>query len=1702
MIVDDQYKSGNFTLNFWVKFHDVLNIDMDGDGDTDATDQTLLDNKNFTMLRLSTPSVATPGKELFMEVFVTRVSGTQYKMVFRNEGGEKEYGGGFNLYNDPVWWFISLGSSNHVGEQNLRGVVSEFNDLTMTLPTTEPWTFTGLQLRLFANKSDAIEFFHGGIAKVEWYYNDRYDTTLIPYANYDRGVPEIIYVLDFTDAEHAQYLKNRVSSGYGPAMMGKNNHSDIHDLFFNPVNGFCHRAFIQYIQLPKFDDYPQKRQNMIYHLKFRGWALNHWHRGGMNQYEFSRWLKAENTKVLDGKTKKITRLRHGFYLSKDQYQSYLRLHIVYGKTHHRCNYHVPAGSIAHKNYTEQYGFIAHLFGPDMFLKTSYSVGCNGFLSDFQHSTNNVGKAADDYFLIGRKIYNYYDFPERPFRHFRNHNDQDMQVEIDLQYFILMEDAYRSNPSGSYPDVCDTQKSLEDYGTGEKAFRGTCKKGVPPESWSPYHEVNWCIQDPVSPDFVDCAHDMDTVASKCYRCLRYYGKTNQEGCFRCPANCIECTGPNSDQCKYCGQGYGFTGTSCRKCTDDETWDLSTNLCQKKKVRFLEADYGYSTFGEIKLIFRPLDGESDLSLYEENMFHKWFLTDINRQYYLIRTYKDLPLHRKVSISIEFMVIDTNTYRYFYFVVDNEYMYQWSPNCEDNSTGIINDFWNYGHLDQPPIRTSFTMFHSANQMVFGSVGFWDADYTTVWVRELNTTFFGCYEACATCWEDNSPIHCITCLPGYYLVINECKACHPNCATCDVTATNCTSCPGGQFLKGTSCVLTCGLGLYADSASKCQACPSQCVQCNSPTSCNSCKNGYYLSVSSCLACDAACVTCTGSATKCLSCPSNKKLRNFACVDACGDGYFEVPGNICNPCPQGCTKCTSTECTECDTGNGFKKKNNVCANPCGDGWYDVDANNCGKCDTKCATCTTSTSNCQTCAAGYAQTAPACPACSSPCVTCSNSSSACASCTGANFLSGTSCVEAKNCPDGTYAKDNICQACDNTCKTCVDTATKCLSCKTNTFLYNNLCPSSCPTGFTLYGGTTCCPNSCTACTDINTCSACAAGFYLSGTSCLPCNSNCKTCVDTATKCLSCHSPQLLEVNKCLDSCSSKYYATSTQCLDCDATCATCSGPGATECKTCITSYIKFKGICQNCKDPNNEFFISIDDVCWDKCGTGHRFTTLTLPGLGGYNSCDDGNLVNGDGCSSDCRIEKNFRCEGGSETTPDKCYSKIKPEASVMKVYKDLYQVQFTNPVKFVPIAGKEFDFKNYINFTIDGYSSPENFTWEIKPGKDAGMGQTDGFDWYKYVNISIVYAKTVPEGTKMEVKFNRMDIKDINNNTLKNQKLRTQGDYLIPDRFRGEAIVNYTARFQRYVTTGTPYLSLAITNYLVQNWVRGMASLQIIGFSNLLNVRKTERMKLVLDGAQSQNNNKMFVSPVLWYKSKITLEPYDKEGMVDPVPSGTLGRRRIIVDTSSTATSNSTAENATNATNATVEYPAPNYNGTDFGKQFITSNDSSTSFRRAGITNNMIPNLSFSFISILAGALWYYLSTLFCADMITVRSNCLMKFLVYGGERCFWISLMLASLELTIFSVNNLLHPDFSHRASQISFFSALLCAGLMVAFPYVIYVVTNRHYEKLWNPEYYHRYAYFFCEYRLDMKVSQIFQLFQKILIFFIFPFFYFFF
>ena len=58
------------------------------------------------------------------------------------------------------------------------------------------------------------------------------------------------------------------------------------------------------------------------------------------------------------------------------------------------------------------------------------------------------------------------------------------------------------------------------------------------------------------------------------------------------------------------------------------------------------------------------------------------------------------------------------------------------------------------------------------------------------------------------------------------------------------------------------------------------------------------------------------------------------------------------------------------------------------------------------------------------------------------------------------------------------------------------------------------------------------------------------------------------------------------------------------------------------------------------------DQCSAGCGSGTRSPESAK-------ECDDGNSINGDGCSGACRIECGWTCAGGNQSTADSCFELI-----------------------------------------------------------------------------------------------------------------------------------------------------------------------------------------------------------------------------------------------------------------------------------------------------------------------------------------------------------------------------------------------------------------------------------------------------------------
>lgn len=151
---------------------------------------------------------------------------------------------------------------------------------------------------------------------------------------------------------------------------------------------------------------------------------------------------------------------------------------------------------------------------------------------------------------------------------------------------------------------------------------------------------------------------------------------------------------------------------------------------------------------------------------------------------------------------------------------------------------------------------------------------------------------------------------------------------------------------------------------------------------------------------------------------------------------------------------------------------------------------------------------------------------------------------------------------------------------------------------------------------------------------------------------------------------------------------------------------------------------------------------------------------------------------------------------------------------------------------------------------------------------------------------------------------------------------------------------------------------------------------------------------------------------------------------------------------------------------------------------DSPWPFKRNGYTTAMVPNLSFTIIIVMVTGMWFFFASFFLIGKVTVKDNCFKRFLAFSAERSFYTALMFACLELTIFSTTNIIHPKFNHIGNMLSFVVSVLTLITMFCIPVILFKASNHFITTLWNPEYYERYGFMFCEFKLNSKIRKCFM------------------
>ncbi|KRX02171.1 Insulin-like growth factor binding protein, N-terminal [Pseudocohnilembus persalinus] len=417
----------------------------------------------------------------------------------------------------------------------------------------------------------------------------------------------------------------------------------------------------------------------------------------------------------------------------------------------------------------------------------------------------------------------------------------------------------------------------------------------------------------------------------------------------------------------------------------------------------------------------------------------------------------------------------------------------------------------------------------------------------------------------------------------------------------------------------------------------------------------GVYQFILDYYECHATCKTCTGAAnTDCLTCPTTPTLyykfgasSPYQCLTTCPAGYFQdtsEPEALCSQCNSRCSACYGSsynKCTACNA--GYNLSGNTCQLTC--------TSNCLTCKENpdsANTCTSCASprylynySCiLTCPAGFypyvdGTTDPYrwCKACNSKCSSCTDYST-CTACNAGFYLQGSTCYS--DCPNGYYESGSVCNACNAACETCTGGSSfNCNDCADN-YYYHNVdggCYATCPNYY--YKDDLKYPPQCTLCTTLT-------GLHISGTGvCTPCQNNCKTCNPDIFTCTACYADRFIQA---------------------DNTCWKCEDDLGYQ------------------TNPSNIH------ECQEICGDGIRVDPQT--------ECDDGNSINGDGCSNLCKIESGYKCLGGSTSSPDVC---VDTNQIAWIIYESDEDKEFINkkenePFTFKIRFSKKFTFSTSTN--------------------------------------------------------------------------------------------------------------------------------------------------------------------------------------------------------------------------------------------------------------------------------------------------------------------------------------------------------------------------------------------------------------------------
>ncbi|CAD8151440.1 unnamed protein product [Paramecium pentaurelia] len=457
--------------------------------------------------------------------------------------------------------------------------------------------------------------------------------------------------------------------------------------------------------------------------------------------------------------------------------------------------------------------------------------------------------------------------------------------------------------------------------------------------------------------------------------------------------------------------------------------------------------------------------------------------------------------------------------------------------------------------------------------------------------------------------------CLDGYWYDNEECILCSFGCGKCNRHI--CLQCEDNFELKEGKCF--CQFQQSNGICKKIWHCPQYCQTCSKHfQSCDSCDlsqlkvlnmntciciNGYYMNPNfECIKCNTKCITCNGYES-CTSCDSQSNRLLFQNMCVCKQGYFDNMNDInCQQCHYLCKECyfEYDRCTECDTQIFRQLSKGKCV--CQVGYYEDNQQICQKCNSNCYTC--------------------------------EQENICLSCDiQQNRILNTQqiCI----CNLGYFENQvNQCQTCHYSCIYCnqSDEFNQCTSCPSSRIKSSdkmNVFECKCRKGYFDIGIL-----ECISCKPYKNVIASHPCYSQCGDQILQWNEECDDGNnDSRDGCVDCYystdrcSPNICK--KCYQGyciiCNDGYYLNkNNECERCSQSCITCINSS----KNCLQC--RFLQADQTCKICDQEYGFQIkDNKCQAVCGDNM---------IVDIEQCDDGNIIDGDGCNSQCMIEQGFIC--------------------------------------------------------------------------------------------------------------------------------------------------------------------------------------------------------------------------------------------------------------------------------------------------------------------------------------------------------------------------------------------------------------------------------------------------------------------------------